>query len=232
MVVVRFMSFILLWVEILADQTHFRISSLDPIKLDSFKTSECGDIVYEKRVIGNVGNWSKYEVITVDEIVYLENGTLFHRFTHSPSYDHPLAHNVSCFTFDRLSRRIVWVDAVTARLNTNENDEAPLLPDCLDIATYAGTTVALHANHTVTLNNKPIAENANELPQVFFVPCTRRYVIGEVGQYTIMLYSISLSFVLVFRFILFGKGGRNTPPIESLLPHFSEQSCKHDMKTF
>lgn len=235
MMVVRFTLFIYLWVGTLADRTHYRIGSLDPLMLDSFKTSVNGEILYENRVIGSKGNWRKYEVISADEILYLENTTLFHRFTHSPSYDHSLACNVSCFTFDRLSRRIIWVDTTSSRLKGSDEEgiQPLLLPDCLDISAYADTLLVLHANHTLTLNNNPILKKADEIPLIVFLPYSNRYVMGEVGQYTILMYSISISLVIVFRFVLirFGKqrGEDVSREMLTLLPLIrdKEQHCEH-----
>lgn len=216
------------------DQIHYRLSSLDPLTLDSFKTVDCGDIVYGGRVIGRVGgNWSKYEVLSGgDEILYLERGTLFHRFTSkSPAYDHPLAYDVACFTFDRLSRRPLWVDAKSARLKGGPDDGASpriLLPDCLDISasSYPDALLVLHANHTLTLNSRPILEGADELPAaIFVIPSnSSSLVMGEVGQYTVILYSISISIVLIIRFIYSSKQDRE------LLPLFHKHTGVYSMK--
>jgi len=215
------------------DQTHYRLSSLDPLTLDSFKTAECGDIVYGGRVIGRVGgNWSKYEVLSEGELLFLERGTLYHRFiAKSPAYDHPLAYDVACFTFDRLSRRPMWVDATSARLKGGPDDDGAsarlLLPDCLDISassSYPDTLLVLHANRTLTLNRRPILEGADELPAIFVIPSnSSSLVMGEVGQYTVILYSISISIVLIIRF-MYSKQDRE------LLPLFHKNTGVYSMK--
>lgn len=180
---------------------HFRLQSLYPITLGSSYTSDCNEIVFNGEVIGIAENWTDYNVIDKNEILYLKNHTLYHRFLTNPSLDFPLAHSVECFSFDSIMRRTIWTTQ-EGKLLSSDNSTPPLIFACVRMIVFSDTFLVLHRNRTITLNWKPIVESAYSLPLIVPPSNSELCSVDFINKHTVIVSSITCIVIIIFRSLL------------------------------
>lgn len=181
-----------------APRESFRLQSLSPFTIGVHYTTPCNEIVFNNKTLGLAGNWTSYEIVNENELLYLENGTLFHRFVYDNSLDHPLVHSVACFALDRINMRIIWV-TLDGELISSDNSTPRINFSCTEMQVVGDSFLVLHTNSTITHNWQKIADHAHSLP--LLMP-SDTCSFSLLNSQTVIVSSITCSIIIVVRVLL------------------------------